>query len=317
MARQSAHYQPTLENLETRLAPAISVTVLPNDVLVIHGSEDAEHVAITEDGYGHVTVQAGDFIGDYSGIRKIRVRLRGGDDTLTYTRPEVFFPLVYPGPVAMPLNLKVNMGQGDDQASFSFLEGMGNSKAKVLIHGADGDDQVTLNVGEMHRGRLRFVATLGLGDDTFQGSLNGALTGRSRVAVAVVGIEGNNQMSMECQADLGKRAKLGVFLVGGSGTDEIFARYAGRNEGIVGVWTSGEDGDDSASAEIAFDSGSTGAAALGGVGGTGDDTLTLLVNGDGDLRFKIFTLDGGDGNDTSIATPNVDLFNIENQLPPP
>ncbi|MCS6975919.1 MAG: hypothetical protein NZM31_02760 [Gemmatales bacterium] len=311
------NYQPTLEALENRLAPAVSVTVLPNNTLIIRGDSADDHVQVTDDGYGHVTVQAGDFIGDYSGISKIRVRLRGGDDTFTYNRVEMFYPMIYPGPVAVPTNLKVHLGQGNDTASFTLTEGMGNARAKILVHGFTGDDSVTLQLGEMYRGRFRFIAALGDGDDSFEGSLNGALSGRSRVAVAVLGMNGNNHINMETHADLDPRARLGIFLVGGSGTDEIFARYTGVNQGMVGLWISGEDGNDTATAEYLFSDGSTGVAALGSFGGPGDDQMSMIVHGDTGLSTKIFTLDGGDGNDTGVTTPNVDVFNVEDPQPAP
>lgn len=304
-------FQPSVEMLENRLAPAISVTVLPNNVLIIRGDQADDHVAITDDGYGHVTVQSGEFIGDYSGISKIRVRLRGGDDTFTYNRVETFHPMIYPGPVATPLNLKIDLGQGNDTASFTLTEGMGNAKAKILVKGASGDDSVTLDVGEMYRGRFRFVALMGDGDDSFQGNLTGALGGRSRVAIAVVGMNGNDYLRMDCAADLDARAKLGVFLVGGSGSDEIFAQYAGVNLGTVGLWINGDDGNDTLAAEYLFSEGSTGLAALGSSGGTGDDHMTMIVHGSDALSVKLFSLDGGEGFDTGVATPNVELFNIE------
>ena len=74
----TARFFPSFESLETRLTRAVSVTEINGNILLIDGTVDAEQVAITDDGYGNVTVSAGvggTTLGTFDGITRIRVRM--------------------------------------------------------------------------------------------------------------------------------------------------------------------------------------------------------------------------------------------------
>ena len=315
-SRRQQRFLPSCEPLEARNLPALSI-VNTGSMLVIKGDGEADQVAITDDGYGHVSVYAGEggeLLGEYSGITKIRVRLRGGDDELAYRRQIVFFPMVHPSPKPQPLLIRADLGAGNDQASFDFREGLSNSRVTLVVHGRSGDDAMHLQVGDMHRGKLTMGALMGIGNDSFAAALTGDWTHKSKVALAVIGMAGDDYLRVDANASLGSRASLGVSLFGDDGTDAVLMNYNGQNNGLIGVYLGGGEGNDTVGGEWSFESGSTGSAYLGAFGDGGDDTLGLLVGGDEDLSGKSFQLHGGDGFDRGLATPNVEQFGIEENL---
>jgi|GEM_PF-6701742 len=316
----TARFVPTCESLETRLAPAVTLTEINGNILLIDGTADAEQVAITDDGHGNITVSAGlggETLGTFDGISKIRVRLREGADTFEYSRTNPIVPAVMPGIPSTPMKLKVDLGTGADHAGFNLSEGLNETKVTVHLLGQGDNDDVHLDLGVLTGSKFLLFGDLGLGDDVFQANLTGDLFGKSVLGLDIAGAAGNDQVGVHAtDLDVDTDAIFGLYLQGGLGDDVIDAVYSGETRGGIGLLITGGAGKDDLGTEFEFDPASTGNAALGVYAGSNDDNLTMTVTGAGNLEEKVFLVHGALGTDAAITTDNVIKLSIENTAIP-
>lgn len=316
----TARFIPTCESLETRLAPAVTLTEINGNILLIDGTADADQVAITDDGHGNITVSAGlggETLGTFDGISKIKVRLREGADTFEYYRTNPIVPAVVPSIPSTPMKLKVDLGTGADHAGFDLSEGISDTKVTVHLLGQGDNDDVHLDLGALTKAKFLMFADLGLGDDVFQANLTGGVFGKSVLGLDIAGAAGNDHISVQAaDLDVDTDAIFGLYLQGNAGDDVIDAVYSGKNQGGIGLLITGGAGKDDLGAAFDFDPASTGNAALGSYAGRDNDNLTMMVTGAGNLKQKVFLVHGALGNDTAITTANVIKLSIENTAVP-
>jgi hypothetical protein len=319
----TARFVPSCESLETRLTPAVNIAEINGHMLLIDGSVDAEQVAITDDGYGNVTVSAGvggATLGTFDGIDKITVRLREGADSFEYVRGGTVVAAVMPVPPHVSMKLKVDLGWGADEAAFDLSAGLDHEKVRINVIGSADNDAVHADIGSVNESTLLMRGSLGWGDDTFHASIDGDLTGESLLGLDISGGVGHDRIEVQNNdVDVGEDSVLGLYLQGSHGDDVIAVEYTGTNAGGIGLLVTGGVGKDTLNAEFSFDAGATtGQAALGTYAGWGDDTVTMSVVATNHLAQGFYLIHGGDGNDTGITTPEVFQLSIENtSLPPP
>jgi hypothetical protein len=319
-AALTARFVPSCEALETRLVPAVNLAEINGHILLIDGAADAEQVAITDDGYGNVTVSAGvggATLGTFDGIDRITVRLREGADNFEYVRGGGLTPTVEPAIPHTPMKLKIDLGTGADHAGFDLSQGLTDEKVVIHFNGFADNDDVHLDAGTLTDARLLLFGDLGLGDDSFHANLDGDLLGKSILGLDIAGGLGNDLIEAQAtDVDTGADAVLGLYLQGNVGDDQVAVNYTGQNLGGIGVLVTGGFGKDTVNVAFSFDTGSTGDAAVGVYAGEGNDTITMTTAGAGSLGEKVFLVHGAAGTDTGITTSDVIKLSIENTTLP-
>jgi hypothetical protein len=316
---------PRLEALEARCCP--STATVQGSTLYIIGDNLNNVVTITDNGNGQITGSIDGQVTTGLGITKVVVNTKGGDDTLNYTLANQ---------LVTPLTLKIDMGNGYNQANLSFLPGVVSPSLTVNVNGGPGTDHVTAAFGSIFNTRLVFNTNLGQGQDTFDGTLAGDLLGRANVQFNVAarggglhiggdggGSErvahlGNNDVIAlhALGVNIASRAQLALNVSGGLGADDIALDYQGQVNGALKVLASGGRGDDTVAANLTIDYGSTGSLNADVQGNKGNDDLTLNVydnsgtGGASSLKTLKAFLEPGTGTDTLTFTDNVKVVHF-------
>jgi hypothetical protein len=204
---------------------------------------------------------------------------------------------------------------------------------EIVVNTNGGNDNVVyfLN-GNLQAGVQRKVkANLGGGSDVFFARLSSSdtapgsdLLAGARLAFHVQGDKGRDSTVLNADrgTDIGARAALTVDFAGGSDNDLVTAAYRGRMDGELYLLLDGQEHDDTVSATLTFDAGSSGL--LGGVsqgfgnarvsaqvrGGAAADTLWFLVRNNGRVRGNP-RMEGGTGWDRGTRTANVTPVSID------
>jgi hypothetical protein len=193
-ARRRTGFKPSLEALENRTCPSASIQILPG-AMILHGDGAADQMTVVDDGHGGVTASivtpTGTVNASASGIRSIKYDVGAGNDTISFSLS---------GQLTTALNLKVNLEQGNDQATLDFSQGIaGHSPAKTLldadVDGDTGQDQVTTTFGAVSDAGVSYEACMGAGSSTAAVQFNGALTS-ANVALTVAGNTGSQKMTV-------------------------------------------------------------------------------------------------------------------------
>jgi hypothetical protein len=149
----------------------------------------------------------------------------------------------------------------------------------VVLRLGAGNDTVTYSqTGDLATDSARsLLVCLGNGHDTFTGTLTGGLVDTASLDVRVRGDNGLDTLNFSGDGDVAEGAALSVKLYGGNAKDTIAADYAGVLLAGFDFVADGGNGKDDISADLTFDSGSTGTPDARVWGQNGKDTLSLLV----------------------------------------
>lgn len=264
----------SLQRLDDRLCPSVSVDVLDGHILRVLGDEEANAIAVIDRGGGAIQVAFEGKVKLFEGIDSVLVRSGGGDDVVTFARH-----LPGQSTVGRAADLFLDLGAGDD--TFRLIDpgaaGASTNSPLVRIDGGDGRDTVGfIYGGGGGSGRLfepndDIEARLGRGDDTFAIQLP-VSTGS---VAAADGHEG-----------------LTVMADGGAGNDtfvtsatEVYIEDPNLRPAVRGA------------IDLKYD------------GGAGDDTFdTVLAGVDLDTTAS-FQMDGGAGRDTFVTSFKGVTFN--------
>jgi hypothetical protein len=195
------------EHLENRDCPAIFVH---GGVLAVIGTSGADTVDITNDGAGNVTATLNGTTREASGIRAVAVYTGGGNDAVTLDA----------GDLTRRFAFAVFGGGGDDTLSATVGGVAAGAAATVVLDGGAGNDTISTSAAGEIDGYLAVALTGGFGTDTILGEIDVAAGSTGRVAAAVAGGVGDDDLTLNVTGDgLDELASLRARLHGGPGTD--------------------------------------------------------------------------------------------------
>jgi Ca2+-binding RTX toxin-like protein len=272
-------FQPTLEQLDERVLPAVTATFLPSaGVLTVFGDAQNNNIVVSRDAAGHILVNSGAIAiqggsATVANTSLIQIFGQAGNDTLSLDESNGALPAanLFGGDG----NDTLIGGSGNDmlfgQAGNDTLLGKGGND---LLFGGDGNDTLTGGAGDDQvfggAGNDRLIWNPGDGSDLNEGG----------DGVDTIEVNGGNASENFTVTANGSRVRF----------DRInpapFTLDIGTSENLVVNMNGGDD---------TFTAGN-GLASLISItvdGGAGNDTI---IGGDGND-----TLIGGDGNDTLIG----------------
>jgi hypothetical protein len=213
-ANKVRNFVPRCETLEGRDCPSgfsggLGVSVVGH-TLVVRGDNNANAVTITDDGQGNVSATIDGKSASGTGINKIIVDTKGGDDTVKYTLT---------GALAASEVVFIELGRGTDSATLDFSPGVNAGKLRVAVEG-HGTDTINATFGSIAAGAaVRASFEGGRGDNTinttFSGDLNGSLS------LSAEGGRGNDTIATNVTVNAGSTGKLAARVEGGDGTNNL------------------------------------------------------------------------------------------------
>jgi len=325
---------PRLEALESRWCPSCTINVRGGTMRII-GDGGANAVTVTDDGAGNVVATCDSMAPvTASGIRKIIINTKGGNDTVNFTAT---------GQLNTRLDLYLALGSGNDTANLAFAAinsrlklnadlGSGNdtintnldqeikagARADLNVWGDNGADTWILSVNEV-RSKAKLDAWFdgGSNNDTLDVRLGDPIDAGAKVDITGKGRDGNDSLLVDATtfgtgANIAKGAELEVNLDGGKGVDTLTMTYEGEVDGELEFRLDGDSGNDTVSATATVSAGSTGKVSALVEGDSGNDNLTLNITDASAGQAKVKAkLDGGSGFDTCVHTSNVQVRRCE------
>jgi hypothetical protein len=328
-----------LETLESRTNP--SRVLREGDTLIIIGTQDADTVAITDDGQGGLSVtfdntasgsqnggsnsggssggssgsNGSDSNGDngggggtvtqsFTGVDEVIFLGLRGDDVFTYDLT---------GPLSSDLDLTLLMGAGNNQATVNAADGIdADARLRVDVKGNGGDDDVSVDLGAVgDDAGFELDARLGGGADALDLTQTGDIGAGAQVETRVQAGSGDDTVDVSFDGNAAADSELTIRLSGGSGDDDLTALFTGETDGSLNLRAGGGDGNDTVASEITLVGTSEGEIRARVQGNDGDDDLTLnIVDPGGAVTLTTAILDGGDGMDTATNTANVTVLNV-------
>jgi hypothetical protein len=313
---RSAGFAPRLEVLEGRCLPAVSATQI-GALLLITGTNGADDIRIGDAGTGQISVLAGlptlqpTFPQIFNGVRTIRVRTLGGNDSVHYDLL---------GNATTSLALGVDLGAGADRF-VAFMNGNdlgAGAVYRLAVSGGAGNDRLGFASGNDPDRTTVARLSQGLVLPFAQGTPNN------------VGSPG---------VDIAVGAALGLAFNGGGGNDVIgiadegtiagspfptgtpFTTGPNTSAGLLSVLTAGGIGNDVVATRIIADANSGGRIVGRALGGAGDDNLTLIVQErvspvGATPTFPLVNgrIDGGPGVNHSRRTSNVTVVRCQTDV---
>ncbi|MEX2138748.1 MAG: hypothetical protein WD894_05765, partial [Pirellulales bacterium] len=208
--------------------------------------------------------------------------------------------LRFGGPLTANLEIIANLGDGND--SFLLDAQQGWEAAAIpsnpcsIVEAGGGNDSVTFRFGGVVSASLEILADLGVGNDEFLLDAQGGFSATPDPK--------NPQAGPSVQ------------VTGGAHNDKI-TLHLGEVSGNLRVDVDGMEGNDHLAADLLFAEQGLGLVDIALNGDDGNDLLSLLAFGQSDPQHAQLLIDGGNGIDTCIATPNVKTLNCERHRPPP
>src|SRR5262249_7187757 len=132
-----------LEELESRWCPSCTVTVTGHTLRIV-GDAANNNVGIVDNGAAGIVVTCDGVTSPAAtGIQRVLVDTKAGDDTVTYSRSAAG------GNFTGRLDFRAKLGSGNDTftADFNGNDLVGRARVKFDIDGGAGDDTITFNAG--------------------------------------------------------------------------------------------------------------------------------------------------------------------------
>jgi len=239
-------------------APLVSGRPAAGTLLEIHGDSGADTINIQDSGNGTITVTdgTGQWLGQATGVRSIRLEGNSGNDTVRYK-------LLNTLTVNQSVYIELGSG-GNNYANLDFSPGIRGANLTVCVTGSVGNDTILASIGELTRAHTTFF---------------------------LVGGDGNDNIQFGAPSGLDARSTMNVMLNGGRGNDNLQAAYSGLVFGALSVAANGGDGADDVNINIKVEEDSTGKVAGWAAGDAGNDKVTLYMNDySGDLIRSTLSL---------------------------
>jgi hypothetical protein len=285
--------------------------------MTVRGDNQANQIAITDDGHGNISATIDGHTASGTGIKHVVVEGRKGDDTISYTLT---------GVLVRKEKLEFRLGQGTDQLTLDFTQGATAAHLNIDVDGS-GADTISSTFGDLNNTDLDYNASLGRGAGTMTTALDGNILGTSHVHFNVHSGPGNDSVQFKAVGapdpnnptgpplgvQVDARSTLAFNVDGGPGQDGIVLDYAGDLGGKLRIGLNGGRGADTITTNVTADTTSSGSVFARVHGGAGNDNLTLNVNDNsgGTLGSVNALLDGGAGTDTATDTSNVHVIHCE------
>ncbi|HUR53067.1 MAG TPA: hypothetical protein VMZ71_02975 [Gemmataceae bacterium] len=219
----SFKFRPSLESLDARLTPSVTVVQVANE-LVITGDKDPDVVRLFDNGQGQVSGFAtgvGFFV--KNGIEKITVNTEGGDDNVEYSLTDYLHAgqqqKVY---VGLGSNFDPNPGNDRFYANLQDKSLAGGSRLDISADGGGGDDSLFVNarnLGVRPTAVLKNTIVGGFGNDTLAQLYSGVDQGT--VTMRTHGQEGNDLIRQEMSFFAGSTGATAGWVTGGEGDDQV------------------------------------------------------------------------------------------------
>lgn len=188
---------------------------------------------------------------------------------------------------------------------------------EIRVNSGGGLDNVTYNLTSNLLASRTVKTELGDGNDWFTANLGGNLQSGVNYLVDVKGGNGNDRIRVyaDYDVDVGWGATLRTELRGEDGEDNIATYYRGELDGLLDLFTSGGDDDDTVASYVTLDAGSTGT-----VGAAGNPSIVRGDGGCDQLAFRIRNYgsaavlarsEGSASTDIGWRTANVTSSSIE------
>jgi hypothetical protein len=325
-SRHNHRFAPTMEALEDRFLPAISVTGAFTSAVTITATSGSNAVSIV-DTNGSVTVN-GTLVG--TAVTSIDYEGNNFKDTVTY--------LLLPGSnglITGTHNVIARLKGGDDSFNGLVLGSLGKKDGSATaqvslgvadnaaIAGGPGADSILISdVGSVWQGSTLTVfgktgpSQPSGGTDTLNVNLfGGEIAGL--VNLNLSGSQGSNDkanINVNVFDNIDAGGALFLTVTNGNGRNTDNFNYFGQVKGQLSVELDGGASKDTLTARINLTAGSNGGLVTANEKGFGDrDTLDLEVHKlAADSTTVTGTADGGAGFDTGTITPNITPVSIEN-----
>jgi hypothetical protein len=184
--RRAAPFRPRLEALEERWVPTCTISENAG-VLLIIGDDTANQIAINDNGggaAGNVAVACDNTVLTSVGvITGIRVRSRGGNDTVSYTLARTLSS-------GQSRRVTIDMGTGQDNVKASLNGALSsNSRFQLNVKGGTGHDRVVVASASTIPANAFLILNLSAGGDfnVIRVSHTAQLTGQLIVNASVSG----------------------------------------------------------------------------------------------------------------------------------
>src|SRR5262249_54866191 len=158
--------------------------LLFGNTLVVQGDSAANVVTIDDAGNGSISANIDGVTGSGTAIKNVIVNTKGGNDSVTYNLN---------GPATSRLNLAIDLGALQDgsantnSATFDFHgNAISSPYLNIGVLGTKGADTVTATLGAITNSYVNLAAFLGDGDDTFDTTVTGDVSGNG-LAIAAFG----------------------------------------------------------------------------------------------------------------------------------
>lgn len=221
----------------------------------------------------------------------------------------------------------VDNGDGDLTVVADGVTTVARNVRIINLAGNRGNDIVSYHQDGNRTRSMKIHANLNDGHDQFFGTINGNVNWGRTLDVAVAGHDGNDRISFRATNDVDVRSGgvLRTTLSGGDGHDQIFANYRGELDGRLEWLLTGGDDNDTLSALVRADRGSSGQVTSQNgrdsrvEGNDGNDSLRFEVRKESFDRLRVAAvMDGGDRDwfwesdkDTGVRTSNVRSVEVE------
>jgi hypothetical protein len=211
------------------------------------------------------------------------------------------------------LNLSECLGASPVTSHVNF-GALSSSLATVCVNSSSGSDHLFAQVGNANNSNLQFLTQLGKGADSFNLQASCNLV-NSVVHFDIDAGSGADAITFNAQdVNVDSTSRFNLESCTGAGNDTVTMTYSGVMNGELDVNLQGGTGDNTMQTALTLDPGSMGRLHGNLHGGAGNDDMTFDVfnnsnpGGKSTLALLQALLDGGAGDNTLSATPNVKVI---------
>jgi hypothetical protein len=296
---RSGRVLPVVELLEDRTC--LSTLSLHGHILTLTGDNTSNTITIHDAGNGNVSasIKTGGATRTFNAhdVQGIVVDSGGGNDSVIYDLT---------GKMTTSRSIMINLGAGQDQASLDFSQGVSAANLTVQVTGGKGADHLKAVFGAIHNTHVDFRSMLGVGNDQFNASFNGAITGTAKVDVLGQDGPGFDGLDIGFRSDIGAAAQVAVNVLDGVNSSTAHVDYQGRLDGRLSIHEQAGPGGDLLASDVTLDAGSKGSLSDTLHGARGDDLFVLrLHDHSGKMKSVVASITGGGGDDIAVRAGNV------------